>query len=921
MYQFQATKRKNPLSGYIIMALIALIALLLLLRACAPALATPQIISPLTGEVQAGDIALTGTGSPGSTIQITSNGKALGTTKVGADGKWQFTTNLQEPGNYALIANAMNGAKVVKTSSPLALTIPQPVVLTAPVLDTPVLDGVKAGDTINLSGTGVPNSKVELVQDGKSLGVVDVGADGKWSFLNYTIPSNPEWNLSLNAMDGNGNVQASSEPYKLALPLPAATAFAFTAPDWGKLKPGDKVELTGTGAPGSKVDVLVDGKSVGTTTVGADGKWKFAFTLPSTPNFALNFQVPGADGKPALAGDPIKVALPATATAFAFTAPDWGKLKPGEQVELTGTGTPGSKVDVLVDGKSVGTTTVGADGKWKFPFTLPNTPNFALNFKVPGADGALALAGDPIKVALPAAATAFAFTAPDWGKLKPGDKVELTGTGTPGSKVDVLVDGKSVGTTTVGADGKWKFPFTVPSTPNFALNFQVPGADGALALAGDPIKVALPATATAFAFTAPDWGKLKPGEQVELTGTGTPGSKVDVLVDGKSVGTTTVGADGKWKFAFTVPSTPNFALNFKVPGADGALALAGDPVKVALPAAATAFAFTAPDWGKLKPGEQVELTGTGTPGSKVDVLVDGKSVGTATVGADGKWKFPFTLPSTPNFALNFKVPGADGKPALAGDPIKVSLAVPAKAPVITTSDKFLPSGKSEIAGTADPNAVIEIVVDGKVVGKTTADAKGAWKFVVDLGAGNHQIVAQTPTSGKPLTSPAFATTALAIPTLDKLPAQTAGAVTLSGTGTPGTMVEVFVDGKSVGKVKVGSNGKWSLKTNLTAGTPKITLTALDGNGKTMATSNPTAITVNAAQAGGGGGGCGGRGSQNGGVWTVDGCDTLALISRDTGIPLQDLIENNPQISDPNLIYPGQEIVLPGEGAATAVPTP
>ncbi|HUN24542.1 MAG TPA: LysM peptidoglycan-binding domain-containing protein, partial [Anaerolineales bacterium] len=265
-------------------------------------------------------------------------------------------------------------------------------------------------------------------------------------------------------------------------------------------------------------------------------------------------------------------------------------------------------------------------------------------------------------------------------------------------------------------------------------------------------------------------------------------------------------------------------------------------------------------------------------------------------------------------------PGADGALALAGDPIKVVLAVPAKAPVITTSDKFLPAGKSEIAGTADPNAVIEIVQDGKVVGKTTADAQGAWKWVVDLGAGNHQIVAQTPTSGKPLTSLAFATTVLAVPTLDKLPAQTAGAVTLSGTGTPGTMVEVFVDGKSVGKVKVSASGKWSLKTNLTAGTPKITLTALDGNGKTMATSTPTAITVNAAKASGGGGGCGGRGSQNGGVWTVDGCDTLSLISRDTGIPLQELIESNPQITDPNVIHPGQQIVLPGQ-SATAVPTP
>ncbi|MFN8456604.1 MAG: Ig-like domain-containing protein [Anaerolineae bacterium] len=46
--------------------------------------------------------------------------------------------------------------------------------------------------------------------------------------------------------------------------------------------------------------------------------------------------------------------------------------------------------------------------------------------------------------------------------------------------------------------------------------------------------------------------------------------------------------------------------------------------------------------GLLAPGE-ITLTGTGTPGSQVAVVVDGKVVGTATVGADGTWNLPIQL--------------------------------------------------------------------------------------------------------------------------------------------------------------------------------------------------------------------------------------------------------------------------------------
>lgn len=48
-----------------------------------------------------------------------------------------------------------------------------------------------------------------------------------------------------------------------------------------------------------------------------------------------------------------------------------------------------------------------------------------------------------------------------------------------------------------------------------------------------------------------------------------------------------------------------------------------------------------------------------------------------------------------------------------------------------------------------------------------------------------------------------------------------------------------------------------------------------------------------------------------GVHTVVPGDTLWAIARANGVPLQQLIEANPQIQNPDLIFPGQRINLPG----------
>jgi hypothetical protein len=53
------------------------------------------------------------------------------------------------------------------------------------------------------------------------------------------------------------------------------------------------------------------------------------------------------------------------------------------------------------------------------------------------------------------------------------------------------------------------------------------------------------------------------------------------------------------------------------------------------------------------------------------------------------------------------------------------------------------------------------------------------------------------------------------------------------------------------------------------------------------------------------------GEDMGTYWLVDRCDTMSYIARQTNIPLAALIAANPQVRNPDLIYPQQQIVLPG----------
>ena len=48
-------------------------------------------------------------------------------------------------------------------------------------------------------------------------------------------------------------------------------------------------------------------------------------------------------------------------------------------------------------------------------------------------------------------------------------------------------------------------------------------------------------------------------------------------------------------------------------------------------------------------------------------------------------------------------------------------------------------------------------------------------------------------------------------------------------------------------------------------------------------------------------------------YIVASCETLSIISERTGVGVRDLRQYNPQVTNPDLIYPNQELRLPPRG--------
>ncbi|WP_125751601.1 Ig-like domain-containing protein [Lacticaseibacillus baoqingensis] len=702
---------------------------------------------------------ITGNGVPGSTIYVvTPDGETITTGKVGEDGKFDITLPLDYSGagDKVVLVQATDGG----LSTPVGIVIPA---------QTPKNVEVKNdGSETTISGTGTPGSTITIVNsDGKQVGEGKVGDDGKFSITVDGANAKPGDALSVvqttNGVDG--------APVQVKVP-------ATTPSDVSITNEGGKINVTGTGTPGSTITITAGGKTVGEGTVGKDGK--FTITIDESkvkPGDKLDVtqNTNGANS------DPLEITVPAENPADVHTI-----TNPDGSITITGTGTPGSTV-VIKDGNGnpIGKGTVGDDGK--FEITIPSGTvkpgdQISVTQTTNGKDST------PIVVTVPSQNPGDVHTT-----TNPDGSITITGTGTPGSTV-VIKDGNGnpIGKGTVGDDGK--FEITIPSGTvkpgdQISVTQTTNGKDST------PIVVTVPNQNPGDVQTT-----TNPDGSITITGTGTPGATIIIKDgDGNTIGKGTVGDDGKFEIKIpggTVKPGDQISVTQENDGKGST------PITITVPAQDLTGVHTT-----TNPDGSITITGTGTPGATV-IIKDGNGnpIGKGTVGDDGK--FEITIPSGTvkpgdSITVTQTAGGTDSNPT--------KVTVPAKQPAgLEISND---NGTITITGKGTPGSTITIKDgNGNVVGKTTVGADGNFSITVPKGALKPgQTITITQTTNGVDSDPIKVTVPSDNPEDLNTTTNPDGSVTVTGTGKPGSTVTVTDGhGHTIGTGTVGDDGKFTV---------------------------------------------------------------------------------------------------------------
>ncbi|MBP6016487.1 MAG: fasciclin domain-containing protein [Candidatus Promineofilum sp.] len=297
-----------------------------------PTLGVPSI-DPFPESPPAGSVMLSGTAGPGAQIVILVNGAVAGAASAGVDGNWSATVDLAA-GDYTIQAQTIdNVGSVVGESQPVAVTVGGDADLTPAVgLNPPGFDAL-TGRYI-FAGTTAPGTAVTITSNGT---VVGTGlADDAGNFVVAVGVEAITGDVVLQTTDAGGTVTQQSEPLKLGAQPPSLDppADMTTDPDNAAIAvPGqsDALALTGRGAPGTQVELLIDGQSAGSAVVDVEGRWATSLPLAAGPHtLQLNTLDPG--GNLLSSATPITLTVGDVAAAATEPAtPTGGAAETGEQ--------------------------------------------------------------------------------------------------------------------------------------------------------------------------------------------------------------------------------------------------------------------------------------------------------------------------------------------------------------------------------------------------------------------------------------------------------------------------------------------------------------------------------------------------------------------------------------------------------------
>ncbi|MDG9890784.1 BapA/Bap/LapF family large adhesin [Pseudomonas juntendi] len=739
----------------------------------------PQAPGGLT--ISAGGDTVQGTGEAGSTVEVrNAAGVLLGSVVVPVGGSFTVAVSPAQLDGQALQVTLTDVAGNVSDSTPI--TAPD---LTPPALPTGV---VVSEDGSTVSGNA-PGADTVTVRDGAGVETtVEVNPDGSFN-VPLPTPQNNGESVTVIVTDPAGN---SSAPVTVTAPDttdPEAASGVTVSPDGSS--------VGGTAEPGSTVVIRnPDNSDRGTTTAGPDG----TFVVPVDPPLAAGEEVSVVVIDPA-GNESDGVTLTGPTGSEVATPADLAISADG--FVLTGTGTVGALITVTSAGTTLGTATVGSDGVFRVFFS-----NAQLNAQTLQVSARIGADGQP---SVPATVVANDTTAPE----APSATIDrtgstLTGQGEVGANVRVTdAQGNVLGSGVVGSNGLYSITLS-PAAAN-GQNLIVTQADAAgnvsLAASLQAPDLQAPAAASNLSLNA---------AATVVSGQGEAGASVTVRdASGAILATGTVNQSGQ--FQITLPSAQVSGSPLQVTLSDAAGNVSG-PASLATPDRTPPAAIADP----LLSADGRQLSGSGEVGATVQVSnAAGTVLGSATVGADGRFTVTFDTPQNSGQAIGVTQVDAAGNTSPA-----VNVATPDLTPPAPLTNVVLNNNGLTLSGLGEAGASVTVRgPDGTIIGTGLVAANGSFSLTLTTAQLNAQQLSVTQTDAGNNTSSAVAVTApdFTPPAAPTALALSATGLQLTGNAEAGSTVTVRDAGGSVlGSAVASSNGTF-----------QVTLNSAQTNGQTL----------------------------------------------------------------------------------------
>ncbi|RZK38443.1 MAG: T9SS type B sorting domain-containing protein [Pedobacter sp.] len=741
-----------------------------------------------------------GTSEPNVTIEVFSGITSLGTVTADATGNWTFTpaTALAD-GTLNITTKAKNASNLESVASDvfvLTIDTQAPIATTIVSIDAKTTQNfTTANNKPIVIGKAEALSVVEIFNGVTKLGEVMADASGNYSFTPVVALADGNYVIAASAKDAAGNISAKSVSFNFSILTLIPAAPVIVSVD-GKTTQNfttniNKPVITGTATANLTVEVFNGATSLGTLAATAGSTFSFTpITALADGNYTVTARAKNSANVSSVASNSFSFAIDTQAPSIPVIVSIVNQTNQNFATNvnkplITGTGEPGSTVEIFNGTTSLGFAVVDASGKFSFAPTT-SLPDGSINITTKAKDAAgntsssstsFTFIVDTIAPNVPLIVNVDSKTTQNF--ITTNNKPVIAGTAEPGSTIEVFNGTISLGFATVAANGNYIFtPTSALPDGSYVLTLKTKDAAGNVSAASTNFNFSIDATAPNAPVIVSIDGKTTQNfatanNRPVIIGTAENLSTVELFNGATSLAVITASATGS--FTFTPSSAlpdGNYTLTARAKDAAGNVSVTSagftfriDIVAPVAPVIASVDGKTTQNFttGNNRP----IINGTAEASSSLELFNGATSLGIFTANATGSFTFtPTSALPDGNYVLTTRAKDAANNQSVAS--ASFSFTIDSKAPnvplIVSVDGKSISPAvgiiaKPVLAGTAEAGSTVTIFDNNTAIGTAITNANGNWTFTplteLTLGTYNFSVSAKDATGNESPKSNAF----------------------------------------------------------------------------------------------------------------------------------------------------------------------